>query len=716
MKKFLFTLAALLMAGSLFAQECYLYVDDFEVSQELLAQTSAKKRRVTVSVKADFSAYVSAWQIRWTLPEHVSLYALATGTTYDLTYMDKMEQDITFTPGLSVDYDHQTAIAAVLLEQGYYYEEGMDPDEDDPVTYGNPKWLGQYEDYLQMTLQFDQEFTGGDLILQTEPASTDDPRGPIVPKGQTIVKVCHITVEGPQEPVVTDAPVIILTAGDNAYIFDVEGPEGAELKLYVDGVEVEIPYVVNRTDVDQIVKLTATSHIEGQTDGTVTGEYMVPALPVVVPEDLTGEIVIGEPTEDGVVTIEYTGDEDVTIVVTVNGEEVEVVDGTVTVGEGESVIVVTVTADGYNDLTGEKTVTYTEPVPEQTAAPTYTIVDDHEAQTVTVTATGNGHITILWDEQLVAEGDGEAEWVIPYGDDPEGEEFGFTVYAQEEGKLISEPVNGEVVVPGKPATPVEPEQTAMPEITYVVTDTEVIISATGEGEVILMVDGEVVDNPVTIVRGDEDVTIVVTATAQADGQLVSEVATEEIVIPAYVDDPEGHMTGYWLVLIDKDGNEVWENLDNTNPNDPDQHQTNVALHYSQFGGQPLSATMTDDDNPMVPFYFMIDGVRYACEGEDVVPDYGYANNNPLFESENFWNVNVGYYYTIGVLADPETGNLYMQISKGLYTGIDEMNADKAVAGVRYFNMAGQEMQEANGMTIVVTTYTDGTTSAVKVMK
>jgi hypothetical protein len=50
------------------------------------------------------------------------------------------------------------------------------------------------------------------------------------------------------------------------------------------------------------------------------------------------------------------------------------------------------------------------------------------------------------------------------------------------------------------------------------------------------------------------------------------------------------------------------------------------------------------------------------------------------------------------------------------TGLSEMNADKAVAGVRYFNMAGQEMQEANGMTIVVTTYTDGTTSTVKVMK
>ncbi len=51
-----------------------------------------------------------------------------------------------------------------------------------------------------------------------------------------------------------------------------------------------------------------------------------------------------------------------------------------------------------------------------------------------------------------------------------------------------------------------------------------------------------------------------------------------------------------------------------------------------------------------------------------------------------------------------------------FTGLSEVANGKAVAGVRYFNMAGQEMQEAHGMTIVVTTYTDGTTSAVKVMK
>ena len=50
------------------------------------------------------------------------------------------------------------------------------------------------------------------------------------------------------------------------------------------------------------------------------------------------------------------------------------------------------------------------------------------------------------------------------------------------------------------------------------------------------------------------------------------------------------------------------------------------------------------------------------------------------------------------------------------TGLSELLNGKTVANVRYFNMAGQEMQEANGMTIVVTTYTDGTTNSVKVMK
>ena len=65
---------------------------------------------------------------------------------------------------------------------------------------------------------------------------------------------------------------------------------------------------------------------------------------------------------------------------------------------------------------------------------------------------------------------------------------------------------------------------------------------------------------------------------------------------------------------------------------------------------------------------------------------------------------------------PATSTCRSPASRGIFTGVEELNADKTVAGVRYFNMAGQEMQQADGMTIVVTTYTDGTTSTAKVMK
>ena len=83
-------------------------------------------------------------------------------------------------------------------------------------------------------------------------------------------------------------------------------------------------------------------------------------------------------------------------------------------------------------------------------------------------------------------------------------------------------------------------------------------------------------------------------------------------------------------------------------------------------------------------------------------------------------------YTVTVTAYTTEGDTYLASDVTTYTfvvpakenptSIDELINGQNVAGVRFFNMAGQEMSEANGMTIVVVTYTDGTTSAVKVMK
>ena len=51
------------------------------------------------------------------------------------------------------------------------------------------------------------------------------------------------------------------------------------------------------------------------------------------------------------------------------------------------------------------------------------------------------------------------------------------------------------------------------------------------------------------------------------------------------------------------------------------------------------------------------------------------------------------------------------------SGINELNGpSKQVASVRYYNVAGQEMTRPEGMTIQVTTYTDGTRSATRQIK
>ncbi len=73
--------------------------------------------------------------------------------------------------------------------------------------------------------------------------------------------------------------------------------------------------------------------------------------------------------------------------------------------------------------------------------------------------------------------------------------------------------------------------TPMPEITTSMTDNSVVVTATGEGEVKLYIDGVEVSNPYTINRGTEDKTYTATATAQADGMAISETATTTIEVP-----------------------------------------------------------------------------------------------------------------------------------------------------------------------------------------
>lgn len=63
------------------------------------------------------------------------------------------------------------------------------------------------------------------------------------------------------------------------------------------------------------------------------------------------------------------------------------------------------------------------------------------------------------------------------------------------------------------------------------------------------------------------------------------------------------------------------------------------------------------------------------------------------------------------------GPLVSAPSNQTQTGVEDVETTKTVAGVKYVNLAGQMSETAfSGVNIVVTTYTDGTTSTVKVIK
>ena len=449
-----------------------------------------------------------------------------------------------------------------------------------------------------------------------------------------------------------------------------------------------------------------------------------------------------EVTATPVITYEFNYDEEyVTITATGDGtvklyiDEMQVPNPFVyNFQDEEHTIVVTATAQEEGKEISETATqeivipakTPEPPTPQKTDKPVITYFDDPDAQTVTVTATGNGTVILYNDDVEVARGEGEAVWVIPYGDDPEGEEYGFSATAQEEGKEVSDYALATIFVPGK--LPEPPYETPAPTVTTELTDDALVVTATGEGTVTLYI--QYIDNEtgemtvetyegegtvtVNIPRGDETTYINYWAVAQADDEAVPGSSAVEY----YVEVPAAGetTTSIILVLIDQEGNEVPVVLSEGADGD---YTTTYTFEYHPWGAFDWDPNASVEENeakrPNVPFYFLINGVRYGADEAMRPTVLGYALQNPLEENaEGCYCVPVGFSYTLGVALKDGAYYVYAAVSK--QTGVDEMTTGKTVAGVRYFNLAGQEMQEANGMTIVVTTYTDGTTSAVKVMK
>ncbi len=193
------------------------------------------------------------------------------------------------------------------------------------------------------------------------------------------------------------------------------------------------------------------------------------------------------------------------------------------------------------------------------------------------------------------------------------------------------------------------------------------------------------------------------------GTVLTEIPAPKPAVPANPEVIEwrdsGNESGYsrleFLInLVDVDGN----------PLEP-EHVT-----YSIF---------TDEDQ-----IFTFDAVNYYWDfnGEEVteVPygqySYNFSPQSVFFYRTNAegyepffnWRIGIQVYYTIEGVRN-ESDIVYLDVFPHP-TAVNELTEGKNVAEVRYFNLAGQEVAQPSGMTIQVTTYTDGTVSTAKVMK
>lgn len=113
-----------------------------------------------------------------------------------------------------------------------------------------------------------------------------------------------------------------------------------------------------------------------------------------------------------------------------------------------------------------------------------------------------------------------------------------------------------------------------------------------------------------------------------------------------------------------------------------------------------------EDTAEIPYWMYAYG--YDITGYGCVFYRTNEGDNPLFTQ----NIGVQAFYDVdGIKNASEIAWLY-----DIPSSVNDVNAGKTVASVRYYNVAGQQMAQPSGMTIQVTTYSDGTTSAVKVVK
>jgi hypothetical protein len=175
--------------------------------------------------------------------------------------------------------------------------------------------------------------------------------------------------------------------------------------------------------------------------------------------------------------------------------------------------------------------------------------------------------------------------------------------------------------------------------------------------------------------------------------------------------------------------DVVEFFDSGNENGYTRFDFNINL--VDVDGNPLNpdcltySIFTDNDE-LFTFDYETYGPSNGFETDMTEIPYGYSGydfylrrvyfyrtnegDNPMFD----WRIGIQLNYTVDGITN-KSDIVYLEVYPH-HTSVSDVNAEKSVTDVRYYNVAGQEMAQPSGLTIQVTTYSDGTTSTAKLIK
>ena len=154
------------------------------------------------------------------------------------------------------------------------------------------------------------------------------------------------------------------------------------------------------------------------------------------------------------------------------------------------------------------------------------------------------------------------------------------------------------------------------------------------------------------------------------------------------------------------------------------------INLEDVDGKPLHAdnvtySIYTDDDQLFTFDYDTYGANNGFDQDMTEIPYGFTGYDFYLRRVYFYRTNTGdnplFNWRIGIQVHNTVDGVrnssnIVYLEENPYNAIDGVKQGKTVASERYYNLAGQKVASPEGITIKVTTYTDGTTTTTKVVK